>query len=454
MYYKSMDMNKKNRGALPMLQLTFPLAMEQIFRVLVSTADTLMLSGYDNSAAAGVAVTAQYVFFLNLIFSVIATGCSIVLSQYIGAQKHKEELNHIAQASAVMMVLISIVLTVAVIFGTGPILSLYDLEPAVRSSATTYFVIFGGICCFFNAFSLLQGSILRTYGYTKEAMITSIVANIINVLGNAISIYGWFGLPVTGVAGVAWSSGISMIVSFFMFIYYIKRRKDVQFSLKKILNVPIQSYRKVLSVGIPTAGESLSYNISQILIMKMITGLGTNAIAAQNYTQTVMRFVFAIAISIGNATQIKAGYLVGSKQSDVAYKKVIKYQLIATACSTSLVILANIFKNPIISLFPNIPELREYMKILFTCSIYIEIGRTLNLVYVGALKGAGDIKFPVFYGIFSMWGIMVLGSWIFGIKLGFGLAAFYLSIGTDETTRGIVMLFRWKSKRWKKHALV
>ena len=66
MYYKSMDMNKKNRGALPMLQLTFPLAMEQIFRVLVSTADTLMLSGYDNSAAAGVAVTAQYVFFLNL----------------------------------------------------------------------------------------------------------------------------------------------------------------------------------------------------------------------------------------------------------------------------------------------------------------------------------------------------------------------------------------------------
>lgn len=449
-----MDINKKNRGALPMFQLTFPLAMEQIFRVLVSAVDTLMLSNYSNSAAAGVAVTSQYVFFLNLIFSVIATGCSIVLSQYIGAQKSKDELNHIAQAGAVMMLIVSAVITVAVIFGTAPILSLYDLEPEVRSSAIKYFVIFGGICCFFNGFSLLQASILRTYGYTKEAMITSIVANLVNVFGNAISIYGWFGLPVTGVNGVAWSSGISMIVSFFLFIYFIKRHRDVQFTFKGISKVPLESYKKVLSVGIPTAGESLSYNISQILIMKMITKLGTNAITAQNYTQTIMRFVFAIAVSIGNATQIKTGYYVGSRQTDIAYKKVIKYQLIATACSTSLVLLVNIFKNPIIGFFPNIPELRSFMRTLFTCCIYIEIGRTLNLVYVGALKGAGDIKFPVFYGIFSMWGIMVAGSLIFGLKLGFGLAAFYLCIGTDETTRGIVMFFRWKSKRWKKHALV
>lgn len=443
-----------NRGALPMFQLTFPIAMEQFFRVLVSSIDTIMLGNYSLEASSGVSVVSQYIFFLNLIFSVIATGCSIVLSQYIGAQKDKKELNHIAQSSAVMMFIVSLILTFAVIFGTKPILSLYDLEPAVRTAAEDYFIIFGGYCCFFNAFTLLQGAILRSYGHTKEAMITSIVANVVNVLGNALSLYKWFGLPVFGVKGVAWASGISMIVSVFMFIFFMSKRKDVNFTIRGITHVNSNSYKTVLSIGIPTAGESLSYNLSQILIMKWITNLGTNEIASQNFTQTVMRFVFATAIAIGNATQIKAGYLVGSKQSDVAYKKVIKYQFIATGCSAFFVLLANIFKNPIISIFPYEPHVYEYMKILFICCIYVELGRTLNLVYVGALKGAGDIKFPVFYGIFSMWGIMVLGSYIFGIKLGFGLPAFYLCIGTDETTRGIVMLLRWKSKRWKKHALV
>ena len=67
---------------------------------------------------------------------------------------------------------------------------------------------------------------------------------------------------------------------------------------------------------------------------------------------------------------------------------------------------------------------------------------------------AGDIRFPVLYGIFSNWAIQVLGSYILGIKFGLGLVGFWLGIGTDETTRGIVMLFRWKSRRWQKHALV
>ena len=87
-------------------------------------------------------------------------------------------------------------------------------------------------------------------------------------------------------------------------------------------------------------------------------------------------------------------------------------------------------------------------------SIYLEFGRSLNLIFIGALKGSGDIKFPVFYGMFSNWVIMVLGSYLLGLKLGLGVAGFWLGIGTDETTRGIVMLLRWKSKRWMNKSLV
>ena len=447
-------MADKNRGALPMLKLTFPIAMEQFMRILVSSVDTMMLSSYSNDAVAAVGLVSQYVFFLNLIFSVIGTGCSIVLAQYLGAKKSEEELNHIAQASTVMGFLVSIFLTALVIFGTGPLLSCYTLEENVRKFAWQYFVIYGGICCVFNAFSLLQGAILRSYGYTSQAMIVSIVANVINVLGNALSLYGWFGLPVIGVPGVAGASGLSMVVSCIMFHFFIRSKKDVAFSLRGIKKVPAQSYKIILSVGVPTAGESLSYNISQIVIMAMISSLGTNAMSAQVYTMTIVRFVFAVAVATGQATQIKTGYLVGAKQNDIAYKKVFKYQLVATACSMTMILIVNLFKSPIIGIFTKIPEVTALVATLLIYSAYIEFGRALNLVYVGALKGAGDVRFPVIYGILSNWGIMVLGSYILGIRMGLGLVGFWLGIGTDETTRGIVMLFRWKSRRWEKHTLI
>jgi len=446
--------NKKNRGALPMLKLTLPIAMEQFFRILVSSVDTMMLSSYSNDAVAAVGLVSQYSFFLNILFSVIGTGCSIVLAQYLGAEKSDEELNHISQAGAIMVFAMSLLMTCLVIFGSGWLLDRYTLEEKVRRYAWQYFVIYGGIFSFFNAFSLLQGAILRSYGYTSEAMIVSIVANLTNVLGNAISLYGWFGLPVLGVPGVAGASGLSMLVSCILFFVFIRRRKDVVFHAKGITRVPKEAFKLVLKVGVPTAGESLSYNVSQITIMAMISTLGTFAMSAQVYTMTILRFVFVGAIAIGQATQIKAGYYVGARQNDLVYKKVFVYQLAATAISMVMIVIVNLIKRPVIGIFTDIPEVFEYVSILLIYSAYIEFGRSLNLIYVGALKGAGDVRFPVLYGIFSNWTLMVLGSYILGIKFGLGLVGFWLGIGTDETTRGLVMLLRWRSRRWEKHALV
>lgn len=450
---KTLSQTKK-RGSLSMLSLTLPLALEQLFRLLVSSADTFMLSSYSTEAVAAVGMIAQYIFFLNLVFSVIGTGCSIVLAQYLGAQKSKDELNHIAQAGSIMVFGVSLLLTLAVITGTPFLLNCYTLEASVRNYALQYFTIYGGICCFFNAFNLLQGAILRSYGYSGVVMVVSVVANLINVAGNALSLYGWFGLPVFGVVGVAWASGISMIVSCILCAICIARRSDIAFSLRGLLRVPAESFRLVLSVGVPTAGESLSYNISQISIMAMISTLGTYAMSAQVYTQTIVRFVFALALAIGSATQIKAGYYVGAHQSDIAYRKVFRYQLVATACSMILIAFINIVKAPCISLFTKEAEIKSLVSTLLIYSVYIEFGRSLNLVYIGALKGAGDIRFPVLYGICSNWGIMVLGSYILGIRMGLGLVGFWLGIGTDETTRGIVMFLRWRSRRWQRHALV
>lgn len=447
---------KANRGALTMMQLALPLVAENFFRTLVSSVDTFMLSSYSGSAVAGVGLVSQWVFFIQVLFNVICIGSGIVLAQYIGANKNDEELNHIAKGGFFMTIVCALVFMVVVLFVTKPLLGCYTLEEDVRYAAYSYFMIYGGIGVPIVTISMFQTNLLRTYGYTKQTLIITIVVNILNVIGNAVAIFGipFMGIPATGAAGVAGASVFAIFVGNIIMFFMIRNRKDIQFKIFKSPKVPRQIYKMILSIGIPTAGENLSYNVAQIVIMAMITSMGTFAMQAQVYTQTIARFVFAIASATGAAVQIKVGYYVGAGEKDTAYRKVFKYSLVATSCSMFMILLVNLIKAPIIGFFTTEPGVFELTSKLLIFSIYVEFGRSLNLVYVGALKGSGDVKFPVFYGVLSMWGIMVFLSWFLGIKLGLGIVGCWLGIGSDETTRGIVMIFRWKSKRWQKKSLV
>lgn len=445
---------RSGRGSLPMMKLTLPLVGEQFLRILVSSVDTFMLSSYSASAVAGVGLVNQWTFFIMVLFNVICIGSNIVLAQFLGANKSDKELNHIAKAGLMMISVMAVSLMILVLSLTKLLLSFYTLEPEVHDAALKYFMIYGGVGSLVVAFSSFQMGILRTYGYTRQTLLVSIISNIINVFGNAIAIYGLFGIPVTGTSGVAAASIIALFVGCIIMFFMIRRRKDIQFKIFKADKVPSKIYRMILSIGVPTAGENLSYNIAQITIMAMISSLGTMVMSTQVYAQTISRFVFVMASAIGSAVQIKVGYHVGAGEKDIAYKKVYKYSLVATSCSMLMIVLINLVKAPIIGLFTSDPEVAALTSKLLIVAAYVEFGRSLNLVWVGALKGAGDVKFPVTYGLFSMWGIMVLLSWILGIKLGYGIIGCWIGIGTDETTRGIVMVFRWKTKRWQKKSLV
>lgn len=437
----------RDRAALPLIAIALPMILETYFRMLVSSADIIMLSSFSQKAVAGVGMMAQYIFFIQILFNVFCIGTSIVLAQYLGGKRY-EESKQVIKASAVMVFLIGIIISIIVVIGAEPLLNQYKIEPEVRKYALQYLLIFGGGGSFFIAFNLLQGTILRAYGYPRDAMFVSFTANVLNVIGNAISLYGFFGLPVFGVIGVAISSVFSQAIACIILAWRIKTHHDIEFHIQDLRKVPRTIYKKILSIGLPSAGENLAYNISQIIVMMMITTLGTYAISAHVYGQTIVRFVFAIALSIGNAVQIKTGYFVGAKRSEEAYHKVYRYQLTGTLISFTLVLILNLIKVPMIKIFSSVPEITALTYSVLFISIFIETGRSFNLITIPALKGAGDVRFPVLCGMICMWGISVPGSYLLGIKLGFGLVGIWIAVGTDEMLRGIIMLFRWKSKRW------
>jgi putative MATE family efflux protein len=442
-----------NPGSMGLLTLVLPIFFESLFRMLVASIDTFMLSSYAQEAVAGVGMVAQYMFFIQLLFNIICIGAGIVLAQYLGAERH-QEAGLIAQAGAVLALLFAMLVAILVFAGSKPLLALYPLETKVQTYAWMYFIIFGGIGSVFIAFNMFQGTILRTYGYTRDAMYISIIANLINVFGNALALYGWFGLPVTGVPGVAASSVVSQAAAVIMTRYRIKAHRDIVFRQQGWRSISPSIYKKILKIGIPSAGEALSYNVAQIVIMAMVTTLGTWAISAQVYAQTLVRFVFVASMAIGNGAQIKTGYYVGMKKPEEAYKRVYLYQVAGTLISISLVLLLNIFKRPLIAIFTQVKEIADITFNMLFVSFYVETGRSINLITIPALKGAGDVQFPVLVGILSMWGLGAFGAWLLGLHLGLGMVGIWLAVGTDETIRGIIMLFRWKSKRWMSKGIV
>ncbi len=236
------------------------------------------------------------------------------------------------KGSAILWAVCTLLIFMVIVFlASGPLLNCYTLEDEVRDSAYRYFIIYGGFGVPIVTISMFQTNILRTYSYTKQTLIITIIVNIFNVIGNVVAIFGipFLNVPPTGAGGVAAASVFAIFVGNIIMFFMIRNRKDIQFKIFKSPKVPKHIYKLILSIGIPTAGENLSYNVAQIVIMAMITSMGTFAMQSQVYTQTIVRFVFAVATAVGASVQIKVGYYVGAGEKDIAHKKVFKYFILS-----------------------------------------------------------------------------------------------------------------------------
>lgn len=439
-----------------MRKLVWPLLIENFLRMALSSVDVFMLSMYSDGAVAAVGLANQFSMFLMLIYSMVGTGAGIILAQTLGARRY-HEASDIGTMSLALAAVFGTAMSLLMFFSAPLILSFYTLDPHVHDFALQYMRIFGAGSMFL-AFNVVQSNILRTCGHSRETMAVNMTGNLINVVGNWIAVrglaLGFINIPVSGVAGVASATVFSQAMVCFIFAYRLKHRGEIKVDFKRLRLMPKIHLQRIISVGLPSAGEGLAYNIAQILLMNMASTLGTAAMSAWVYNSTIMRFVFVAALAIAASAQIHVGHMLGAGQIDKAYRKVYTYYLSGVSCSITLVLLANLFKTQIFGVFTSDPLIIQLASRLMLISIFVEIGRASNLIIIHALKGAADVRFPVFIGMISMWGVGVLGGHTLGIRMGLGVAGVWAGVAMDEFLRGIIMLLRWRSKAWTKKVLV
>lgn len=440
---KSHNINQR----MSIVTLAWPILVEILLRTALGTSDVFMLSGYSDKAVSAVGVITQLTFFLIIVSTFVSSGTGILIAQYNGADREKDSVD-VGVASVVLSVIVGIFLSVIAVLGAIFFLPYYGLEAQVEEYACNYLLISGSLT--FNVtIGIVLTTILRSHGFSRSPMVVNLLSGVLNIAGNYIALYQPFGLPVYGVEGVAVATVVSQVVGTLMLLVVVAR-SSIQLPMSTMKKVPADIYKKILKIGGMNAGEVLSYNIAQICIVYFVVQMGTASLAAFTYAQNIARFSFAFALAIGQAAQIQTGYYIGKGWVTSILKRIQIYFLVGFVASTVATTVIYVFREEILRVFTDQPEILALAGSLVLGSILLEAGRVFNLIFIAGLKGAGDIKFPVQMGIVSMWGLGVLFSYVLGIHMGYGVVGAWMAIALDEWVRGVIMAKRWRSQVWTK----
>ena len=441
-----------NVGKKNLISLIIPIFFELLLVTIVGNIDTIMLGYYSDEAVGAIGGITQLLNIQNVIFSFINMATAILTAQFLGAKDYKR-VKQVISVSLVLNVLLGLILGGIYLFFWESLLQKINLPGELIGIGKYYFQMVGGLCIL-QGIILSCGAILKSHGRPTETLIINVGVNILNIIGNAFFIFGWLGMPVLGPTGVGISTvisrGIGCVAAFYMMCKYC----NFTFKKKYIKPFPFKIVKNILSIGLPTAGENLAWNVGQLMIVAMVNTMGTTIIASRTYLMLISSFTMTLSIALGQGTAIQVGHLVGAGEIKEVYHKCLKslkIALIFAFVTTSLVFL---FRKPIMSIFTTNPDILKASLKIFPLMILLEMGRVFNIVIINSLHAAGDIKFPMFMGITCVFTVAVLFSYLFGISLGWGLAGIWLANAMDEWIRGLAMYFRWKSKKWQNKSFV
>ena len=303
-------------------------------------------------------------------------------------------------------------------------------------------------------------------------MLIAVITNVVDAIGVAITLWAFpDGTldPIQKMIGVGLSTLISRFVGFILSLVFYVKYVSISLSFKGIRPFPKQLFNRLLTIGLPTAGETLSYNFSQLVLM-IIVNLSVTVLMQnlRNYIMTFTSIIYLFASGTATAMQVVEGTLVGEGKKDETERLVKDIGVMARTVSLVMSLLITaiayfVFKYLMGEAIAD-PSIntegftQDYVGLVAVYCMLIDIvldqGRATNLVYVKGLETAGDISFPVLTSIFTSWALTVGVSALLCIVFKLGIYGAFIGACLDECVRGIIFEIRWKLGKWKDKTLV
>ena len=448
-----MNLNKRKNGIkVGLRKLVAPIFIETLLIMMLGAVDTVMLSQYSDEAVAAVGVVNQLVMFAFLIFEIINMGTSVLCSQYLGA-KLPQKMVQVVGVSLLLNILIGLGVSAVLYFGAPWLLHMMGLRAELMTYGVNYMEIVGAFA-FFQAISLTISASLKSADKAIYPMLVVVVVNVLNIIGNYTLIFGKFGMPALGVEGAAISTAFARGVSMVILFVILFRKHISRFPLKYFRPFPWIELKNLLKIGVPSAGENMSYSLSQVVLTYFINLLGNEALAARMYVVNVVMFVYLFTIAMAQGGAISIGHLVGKKRIRGAYLLGKYVMRLSVLVSVTLSCIWALMGKTMFGWLTDNPEIIRMGVMVLYVDIILEIGKAINIYATNALRATGDVNYPFYVGVVMQWGVAVGCGYLFGLHWGWGLVGMWFAFLLDENIRGIIFVHRWNSMKWAKKGFV
>lgn len=434
-----------------LIQLLIPLVIEQFLAVAVGLADSLMVASVGEAAVSSVSLVDTVNVLLVNTFSALATGGAIVTGQYLG-NRAMDDAQRSAEQLLIFMGVLSLVVTAAmyalryfiihVLFGA--------VDPEVAADAEIYFNIVELSIPFLAIYSA-GAALFRVMGDSKTSMRISLYMNLINVLGNALLIFGFH----WRVAGVAVPTLASRVFAAAAVLLLLRNEKlPIRLSRRFRLFYDAKAIRNIVRTGVPNGIEGSLFQLGKILLLSVVSGFGTASITANAIGNTIGSFQVLAGNAIGMGLITVVSQCVGRQDyDDVDYytKKLLIFTYLAMWI-TNIAILA---ATPLILRVYNVsPEAQDLAsKIIWMHGVMGMIFWPMSFTFPQTLRAAGDTRFAMIAAVVSMWLFrLVLGA-LLATRGGYGVLGIWMAMFVDWFVRIACFVWRYRSGKWKKMAV-
>lgn len=433
-------------------RMIVPLFLEQLLMALVGIADVFVIGYVGEAAVSGVSlVNAFNTIFINL-FTALASGGAVVISQYIGRQE-RERAGMAASQLLTASVLCSVVISVAVLLTNTQLMRLMfgQVEPEVLEACVVYLRISAysyPALAVYNAGAALY----RSFGKTSTTMYISIAANIINVVGNCIGVFALH----AGVAGVAWPSLIARAFSAVVItVLCFSKSNPVRYLKQWVFRLSGAMQKQILRIAIPNGVESGIFQLVKVALSSVAALFGTYQIAANGMAQSIWSMAALVCVAMGPVYITVIGQCMGAgdtEQAELYFKKLTKIALLLAIGWNALVFAA----TPVLMRFSALEPETKRLTILLVLihNIFNAVAFPLADPLGKGLRATGDVKFTTAISLFTTIGVRLVFSVLFAIVLNLGVVGIAFAMCLDWSVRGIIFWLRFKGGKWKQYKVI
>lgn len=436
------------------LKLAWPAILRMFLQSIVGVVDVIMIGKLGSSAIAAVDMSNRLVFVILGTLMSLTIGATALVAHHIGAG-HKHKANHILWQALLGGVFAAFILaTLGFIFSKDllrlMLVFMENTDQFIVNEGSIYLrIIFMSMV--FALPTMVINSILQGTGNMKTPLLIMLVTNIVNVIFNYFFIFGIGFFPEMGVAGAAIGTSLGRLAGFIVAMVVItKGVSNVRLIWKEItFKIDWIVMKGILRIGLPASVEQFVRQSSNIVYTALVAGLGTATIAANAIAMNVTSISFMPGFGFGMAATTLVGQSLGAKKSALAEKYAKQSTYLNAILMVTASILMYIFVLPITKLYTDESEVARMASTALKIFVIYQPIMSIFMVMAGALRGAGDTKWVMYFTVIGNWGIRLVFTLLLAFYFDLGLNGFWIAMGIDGIIRTGLILRRFKSGKWK-----